>query len=71
MKYKISEFLVFTNVILMISSTSESSFEFEEDFVHSFLIKPEKLKKSDRLKDMKSDLLEKTGYKVMKCQIKH
>ena len=64
MQYKLSEILVFTNVILLINSTSDSSFEFEEDFIHSFLIKPEKLKKSERLKDTRSDLLEKTGYKV-------
>ena len=64
MQYKLSEILVFTNVILLINSTSHSSFEFEEDFIHSFLIKPEKLKKSERLKDTRSDLLEKTGYKV-------
>ena len=64
MQYKLSEILVFTNVILLINSTSDSSFEFEEDFIHSFLIKPEKLKKSERLKDTRRDLLEKTGYKV-------
>ena len=62
MKYFISEIFVLINTFLLINSTSDT--EFEEDFIHSFLIKSEKLKKSERLKSAGDGWLEKTAYKV-------
>jgi len=61
MKYFISEIFVLINTFLLINSTSDT--EFEEDFIHSFLIKSEKLKKSERLKSAGQGWLEKTAYK--------
>ena len=46
----------------MIKSTLDTSFD--EDLVHSFLIKPEKLIKSERLKSAGDGFLEKSAYKV-------
>ena len=43
---------------------STSDVEFEQDFVHSFLIKAEKLKKTERLTNAERNWLKKTKYKV-------
>jgi len=42
---------------------STSDVEFEQDFVHSFLIKAEKLKKTERLTNAERNWLRKTKYK--------
>lgn len=63
MKYFAGELLILLDIILLISATSDTAFE--EDFVHSFLIKSDKLKKSERLKTAGEEFLVKTAYKVM------
>ena len=63
MKYFAGEILILLDIILLISATSDTAFE--EDFVHSFLIKPDKLRKSERLKSAGEKFLEKTAYKVV------
>jgi len=40
-----------------------SSDEFEEDLVHSFLLKTDQLKRTDRLEDAETTWIAKTGYK--------
>lgn len=63
MKYFAGELLILLDIILLISATSDTAFE--EDFVHSFLIKSDKLKKSERLKTAGEEFLVKTAYKVI------
>ena len=63
MKYFVGELLILLDLILLTCSTSDTAFE--EDFVHSFLIKPDKLRKSERLKSAGEEFLEKTAYKVV------
>ena len=63
MKYFVGELLILLDLILLTCSTSDTTFE--EDFVHSFLIKPDKLRKSERLKSAGEEFLEKTAYKVI------
>ena len=58
----LTELILLTNLLLITKSTSD--FEFEEDFIHSFLIKSEKLSKSDRLKTADSNWLTRSAYKV-------
>ena len=62
MKYFLSEFCILLSYFLLINSTSDTSYD--EDLVHSFLIKPEKLRKSERLKTAGENWLEKSAYKV-------
>ena len=62
MKFLGGVILTLLDIILVISATSDTAFE--EDFVHSFLIKPDKLRKSERLKSAGEEFLEKTAYKV-------
>ena len=62
MKVLLGEALVFLSLLLRIQSTSDATFE--EDFVHSFLIKQDKLAMSERLKAAGEGWLEKTAYKV-------
>ena len=62
MKVLLGEALVFLSLLLRIQSTSDAAFE--EDFVHSFLIKQDKLAMSERLKGAGEGWLEKTAYKV-------
>ena len=50
--------------ILLVMSTSSSDVEFEQDFVHSFLMKSDKLTKTDRFADAEDRWIKKTGYKV-------
>ena len=59
---RLTELILLTNLLLITKSTSD--FEFEEDFIHSFLIKSEKLTKSDRLKTAESNWLTRASYKV-------
>ena len=63
MKYFAGEILILLDIILLISATSDTAFE--EDFVHSFLIKSDKLRKSERLKTAGEEFLVKTAYKVI------
>ena len=58
----LTELILLTNLLLITKSTSD--FEFEEDFIHSFLIKSEKLSKSDRLKTADSNWLTRSAYQV-------
>ena len=58
----LTELILLTNLLLITKSTSD--FEFEEDFIHSFLIKSEKLTKSERLKTADSNWLKRSSYKV-------
>ena len=51
--------------ILLVLSRSSSDVEFEQDFVHSFLMKSDKLKKTDRFDNAEERWIKKTGYKVM------
>ena len=67
MKHSFCEFFVLINSIWMIKSTLDTSFD--EDLVHSFLIKPEKLIKSERLKSAGDGFLEKSAYKVTKNNV--
>ena len=63
MKYFAAEILILLDIIFLISASSDTAFE--EDFVHSFLIKSDKLKKSERLKTAGEEFLVKTAYKVI------
>ena len=63
MKYFAGEILILLDIIWLISATSDTAFE--EDFVHSFLIKSDKLRKSERLKTAGEEFLVKTAYKVI------
>ena len=63
MKYFAAEILILLDIICLISASSDTAFE--EDFVHSFLIKSDKLKKSERLKTAGEEFLVKTAYKVI------
>ena len=58
----ITELILLTNLLLITKSTSDV--EFEEDFIHSFLIKSEKLTKSDRLKTADNNWVTKSAHKV-------
>jgi len=49
--------------IFLEKTCSTSDVEFEQDFVHSFLLKPDKLKKTDRLYNAEDTWIKKTGYK--------
>ena len=51
--------------IFLEKTCSTSDVEFEQDFVHSFLLKPDKLKKTDRLYNAEDTWIKKTGYKVI------
>jgi len=61
MKHSLVEFFLLANLLLLTRSSSDV--EFEEDFVHSFLLKSEKLKKSERLDSAEDRWIKKTGYK--------
>ena len=63
MKHFCLEFVLLANLLLLTRSTSDV--EFEEDFVHSFLLKSDKLKKTDRLDNAEDRWIKKTGYKVI------
>ena len=63
MKYFAAEILILLDIIFLISASSDTAFE--EDFVHSFLIKSDKLRKSERLKTAGEEFLVKTAYKVV------
>ena len=67
MKYFAAEILILLDIIFLITASSDTAFE--EDFVHSFLIKSDKLRKSERLKTAGEEFLEKTAYKVIFLQI--
>ena len=58
----LTELILLTNLLLITKSASD--FEFEEDFIHSFLIKSEKLTKSERLKTADSNWLKGSSSKV-------
>ena len=58
----LTELILLTNLLLITKSTSD--FEFEEDFIHSFLIKSEKLTKSERLKSAETNWMKRSSYKV-------
>ena len=53
--------------ILLVLSRSTSDVEFEQDFVHSFLMKSDKLKKTERFANAEDRWVKKTGYKVRFC----
>ena len=59
---RLTEIIILTSLLIITKSASD--LEFEEDFIHSFLIKPEKLLKSDRLKTADSNWLKSAAYKV-------
>ena len=59
----LTELILLTNLLIITKSTSDV--EFEEDFIHSFLIKSEKLIKSDRLKTADNNWLKSSAYKVI------
>jgi hypothetical protein len=61
-KHFLRDFILFT--ILLVLSRSSSDVKFEQDFVHSFLMKSEKLKKTDRFNNAEERWIKKTGYKV-------
>ena len=63
MKHFALEFVLLASLLL--PSRSNSDVEFEEDFVHSFLMKSDKLKKTDRLDNAEDTWIKKTGYKVI------
>ena len=63
MKYFAAEILILLDIIFLITASSDTAFE--EDFVHSFLIKSDKLRKSERLKTAGEEFLVKTAYKVI------
>ena len=52
-------------VLLLTKTRSTSDVEFEQDFVHSFLMKPDKLKKTDRFDKVEDTWVRKTEYKVL------
>ena len=58
----LTELILLTNLLLVTKSTSD--FKYEEDFIHSFLIKSEKLTKSERLKTADSNWMTRSGHKV-------
>jgi hypothetical protein len=62
MTHFLQDSILFT--MLLVLSRSSSDVEFEQDFVHSFLIKSDKLKKSDRFENAEERWIKKTGYKV-------
>ena len=62
MKHFVVEFVLLANLLLSTRSTSDV--EFELDFVHSFLMKSDKLKKTDRLDNAEHRWIKKTEYKV-------
>ena len=62
MKHFLPNFIFFT--VLLVFSSSNSDVEFEQDFVHSFLMKSDKLKKTDRFNNVEERWIKKTGYKV-------
>jgi len=49
--------------ILLVKTRSTSDVEFEQDFVHSFLMKSDKLKKTERFDNAEDRWIKKTGYK--------
>ena len=59
---QLTELIILTSLLIITKSASDV--EFEEDFIHSFLIKSEKLSKSERLKTADSNWLESGAYKV-------
>ena len=59
---RLTEIIILTSLLIITKSASD--LEFEEDFIHSFLIKSEKLLKSDRLKTADSNWLKNAAYKV-------
>ena len=62
MKLFLLDFILFA--ILLVVSKSNSDVEFDQDFVHSFLMKSVKLKKTDRFDNAEDRWIKKTGYKV-------
>jgi len=61
LKYSVVKCVFLANLLLLTRSTSDV--EFEEDFVHSFLLKTEKLTKTARLDNAEDRWIKKTGYK--------
>ena len=59
---QLTELIILTSLLIITKSASDV--EFEEDFIHSFLIKSEKLSKSERLKTADSNWLKSAAYKV-------
>ena len=57
------------NILLVQSRTDD--FDYELDFVHSFLVKSDKLGKTKRLDSAEDRWIKKTGYKVVFTLVNH
>ena len=51
-------------LLLLLSGPVTAQTGFDQDFVHSFLQRPEKLQSSARLTEQSSSWLQQTGYQV-------
>ena len=61
MNYFVVIYFVMANCLL----PTNTNVEYELDFVHFFLVKPDKLRKTARLDNAEERWIKKTGYKVI------
>ena len=66
MNYLVAIHFVMANCLL----PTNTNVEFEMDFVHSFLVKADKLRKTARLDNAEDRWIKKTGYKVTDKKLK-